>query len=192
MGMSGNWEVTQKDHEPKHMHLMFDSMDNTILGLVDTRRFAKWRWGDWNYGRGPDPIMDHDNFLNNIWNNIEDKAFEKPICEILMNQAYFNGLGNYLRAEVLFRANQNPFQIAKDAINDNPAILELCKIIPIEAYQMGGGQLKDWDNPFELEADTFNEWIKCYGRKDMLSVVDKTGRKLWFDSKWKSNCIYDF
>lgn len=39
----------------------------------------------------------------NVLKNLEDRAFDKPICEVLLNQKYFNGIGNYLRAEILYR-----------------------------------------------------------------------------------------
>lgn len=39
----------------------------------------------------------------NVLKNLEDKAFDKPICEALLNQKFFNGIGNYLRAEILYR-----------------------------------------------------------------------------------------
>lgn len=39
----------------------------------------------------------------NVLKNLDDKAFDKPICEALLNQKYFNGIGNYLRAEILYR-----------------------------------------------------------------------------------------
>lgn len=49
--------------------------------------------------------------------NLHKKAFGKPIMEVLMNQQYFNGIGNYLRAEILFRIGDlNPFISARDAI----------------------------------------------------------------------------
>lgn len=35
--------------------------------------------------------------------SLSDKAFDRPICEALLNQKYFNGIGNYLRAEILYR-----------------------------------------------------------------------------------------
>ncbi len=35
-----------------------------------------------------------------------------PICDVLLDQRAFSGIGNYLRAEILYRANQNPLQIA--------------------------------------------------------------------------------
>ena len=37
--------------------------------------------------------------------NLEKSVFNKPICEVLLNQKYFNGIGNYLRAEILYRYN---------------------------------------------------------------------------------------
>lgn len=39
----------------------------------------------------------------NVLKNLDDKAFDKPICEALLNQKFFNGIGNYLRAEILYR-----------------------------------------------------------------------------------------
>lgn len=42
-------------------------------------------------------------FRENVLSNLSDKAFDRPICEALLNQKYFNGIGNYLRAEILYR-----------------------------------------------------------------------------------------
>lgn len=39
----------------------------------------------------------------NVISHLSDHAFDRPICEVLLNQKYFNGIGNYLRAEILFR-----------------------------------------------------------------------------------------
>ena len=39
----------------------------------------------------------------NVLDNIEKAAFNKPICEAMLNQKFFNGIGNYLRAEILYR-----------------------------------------------------------------------------------------
>jgi endonuclease VIII-like 1 len=101
-----------------------------------------------------------------------------------MDQRYFNGIGNYLRAEILYRANQDPFEEARTALTNNPEILRLCSTIPFEAYLIGGGQLKDWSNPFDVPPDGFNSWIKCYGRSDR-SIVDKNGRTFWY---YQSQC----
>lgn len=40
----------------------------------------------------------------NVLRNLSDKAFDRPICEALLDQRFFNGIGNYLRAEILYRS----------------------------------------------------------------------------------------
>ncbi len=44
--------------------------------------------------------------------------FEVPICELLLNQRYFNGIGNYLRAEILCRAGVEPFSKSFAVLNN--------------------------------------------------------------------------
>ena len=44
--------------------------------------------------------------------------FNKAICEVMLEQRYFNGIGNYLRAEILHRASVHPFTPARTAITD--------------------------------------------------------------------------
>jgi endonuclease VIII-like 1 len=76
-----------------------------VLNFVDFRRFGRWEMNaDWGSDRGPCPITDYETFRKNIVDNLEDPAFkQKAICEVLLNQKFFNGIGNYLRAEILFR-----------------------------------------------------------------------------------------
>lgn len=44
----------------------------------------------------------------NVLRNLADKAFDRPICEALLDQRFFNGIGNYLRAEILYRSAGRP------------------------------------------------------------------------------------
>ena len=190
MGMSGNWAFTRTGEEHKHSHLMFDTIDGWTLSLVDVRRFAKWKWGGWNEGRGPDPTNEFEDFVSRIYKNIEHKSFQREICEILLDQKYFNGIGNYLRSTILYYADQCPWATAKDAIFSNPRILELCRDVPLRAYQMNGGQLKDWANPFDKPEDKvpFREWVFYYKGS---SCIDGSGRRFWFDPKWESSCPHE-
>ena len=105
-GMSGRFCFTSANDLHKHTHLSFISTDEPAmaLGFVDVRRFGSWQVSaDWGKDRGPDPMDEYDEFCRNIMENVEDPVFNKPICEVLLNQKYFNGIGNYLRAEILFR-----------------------------------------------------------------------------------------
>ena len=185
MGMSGNWVFLKKGNEPKHSHLMFDTTDGYTLALVDFRRFSRWKWVEgWSGNRGPCMLTEWDDFVTNLKNNSDKKIFDKPIYELMLDQKYFNGLGNYLRAEILDRSNQNPFVSSREAIN-NQLMLELCRDIVMEAYQLGGGQLLQWTNPYFDDKVTFREWLQCYGKKE--KIVDSKGRTFWFDEKYKTS-----
>ena len=192
MGMSGYFKLTPFGEEIKHSHLMFDATDGTTLSFVDVRRFGKWGFNDWNKERGPDPVNQYDPFVKNVMDNINKPAFSKPLHVVLMNQKYFNGIGNYLRAEIVHRLQDvNPFQSARDAIQGpkGEMLLNLCKEIPHQAYLLGGGNLYTWETPQGLEIHTslgsWTDWMKCYGNKEMSSEVDNIGRRFWFDPKWK-------
>ena len=108
-GMSGKFTLTGTDGIPKHAHLQFNSVPGgqkevSVLSFVDVRRFGSWHVCEgWGEERGPDIIDEYDQFRANVLVNLEDAAFNKAICEAMLNQKYFNGIGNYLRAEVLFR-----------------------------------------------------------------------------------------
>lgn len=186
MGMSGNWQMTPSNNLPKHAHLIFDTDDGMSVCLVDVRRFARWQWSDgYSTKRGPDPVEDFDNFVLNIRNNINKKIFEKPIYEVLMSQEYFNGLGAYLVAEILGRWDKNPFEPAKEVIDDE--LLNLCKTVPQEAYDRNGGQLSDWENPYGEDKDSFEDWMLFYQNKrscyKVLTKKDKRG--IWINKKWR-------
>jgi len=185
MGMSGHWVFCKTEDRPKHTHLVFSVpplLGGYSLCLVDARRFAKWKWGTWPESRGPCPVTEYPLFVENIKASLNKKTFDKPIHLVLMDQRYFNGIGNYLRAEIMYRANQDPFEEARTALTKNPKLLELCETVPFEAYLIGGGQLKDWKNPFNIPKNGFSDWIKCYGRSDR-SLIDANGRKLWYFEK---------
>ena len=102
-----------------------------------------------------------------------------------MDQKFFNGIGNYLRAEILYRIpSLDPRTTGREAIASHPEVLELCRDIPNMAYIQGGGQLKDWENPWQSDKEKFERFIKCYNNKNMGHIMDKNGRRFWFDPKW--------
>lgn len=191
LGMSGAWvyfDPTETANEKwlKHTHLKITDTKGWILGLYDVRRFAKWSWNDFDSRRGPCPITEQLLFSDNLRANWKKhKDFKKhKLSEILMSQKWFNGVGNYLRAEILYRLNRNPFMIASELkeedLNNLIALTTGCSEV---AYKLGGGQLKDWKSPTGEDPSTFKEWMKCYGKLE--KVTDGTGRTFWFDPKWK-------
>ena len=128
-----------------------------------------------------------DKFKQLVLDNQKVKVFDRPICEALLDQKYFNGIGNYLRSTILYYLDVNPFDTAREVIKSHPQILDMCRDIPMKAYELNGGQLRDWKNPFDTEYDKFIDWV--FYQKG-ISCKDKTGRTFWYNEKWKDNCPY--
>lgn len=186
MGMSGHFGWVETGVLSKHSHLRFQSNDGS-LDFIDVRRFGKWKLADdWSADRGPDPTTEFQSFVRNIKDNLHKPDFNKPIHLVLMNQKYFNGIGNYLRAEILYRVDVDPFISAREALESNPEIYQLCRWAPSQAYKLGGGQLRDWENPFGSEGDpnSWREFMLCYSNPNMAKIQDKNNRTFWFDPKW--------
>ena len=189
-GMSGCFNLTSADELPKHSHLRFQTLDKKdpqVLSFVDYRRFGRWEIeGEWGKDRGPDPIFDYENFRKNVIEHLDVAAFNKPICEAMLDQKYFNGVGNYLRAEILYRASIKPFSQAREileSLNDegdlkNPDVLDLCHIIMKEVLSLNKG--KNYDPDFETSDTTFSEWLQCYYVEGMNNLQDGHGRTMWF------------
>lgn len=190
MGMSGNWLFTPTEtwSDRKFTRLRLDTTDGNSLLLYGLYMGPKYRLGGFTgVKRGFDPTKEFDSFKKEVMSNLDKKVFDKPICEALLDQKYFNGIGNYLRSTILYYLDVNPFETARTIIKSYPQVLEMCKDIPMKAYELNGGQLTDWKNPFDTDFEEFKKWV--FYQKG-ISCKDKTGRTFWFDEKWKDNCPY--
>lgn len=191
MGMTGNWMLAPKTDKVPHTRLSFDidGEDNKLV-LTDVRKFVKIRIDtQWSSKRGPCPVNEYDEFKAHVKNNLT-KFKKDTIAELLLNQKYFNGIGNYLRAEILYKANIIPWANAYDVLNDTKSfnkIIKLCKDMPMEVYNLGGGQIKNWKNPYQKDPQLFADWQQVY-RKGK-SYEDKKGRTVWYDPKLNINSI---
>ncbi|KAM8972227.1 endonuclease 8-like 1 [Pelodytes ibericus] len=203
-GMSGSFTITSEDDIPKHAHLRFYTVcakdaPRQVLCFVDTRRFGTWEVnGIWQPERGPCVMQEYEKFRENVLKNLPDKAFDKPICEAMLNQKYFNGIGNYLRAEILFRLQIPPFLPARTVLEavkqhdknsdltlskkvkikkEHPDILQLCHLVPMEVIKLGG---KGYGNGQSDDYAAFENWLRCYFAPGMKSLRDHNGRTIWF------------
>ena len=105
-GMSGRFMFHPASDIPKHAHLQWFTRDTppSALCFVDYRRFGSWREAEgWGQDRGPDPMYEYALFRRHVLGSLQHAAFNRPVCEAMLNQAFFNGIGNYLRAEILYR-----------------------------------------------------------------------------------------
>jgi endonuclease VIII-like 1 len=189
MGMSGYWLLcdepnfhsTPKVKNNTVLRLLIHSSDSDVHGflcLVDTRRFAKWsevNKDSWGSNRGPDPFYQRDVFKENILFSLHEKEFNKPIYEVLLNQKFFNGVGNYIRAVICGRIDVNPFQSARDYIKINPDLFfETIWNVMDESYDL------------QISNKMTNDWYSPYDDKKEGYIEDSNKRKFWYKKKWKS------
>jgi endonuclease VIII-like 1 len=190
MGMSGNWKwvPTGEWNSTKFIRMRLDSVSGWSLLLYGLYMGPKYKIGGFTgVKRGPDPTKNYKEFEKNILDNLDKKVFDKPMCEVILDQKYFNGIGNYLRSTILYYLDINPFLEARKVIKEYPQILEMCKDVPIKAYRLNGGQLSDWKNPFDTDFEEFQKWV--FYQKG-ISCKDATGRTFWFSEKWREFCPY--
>ena len=111
----------------------------------------------------------------------------KYICDFLMEQKHMAGIGNYLRAEILYRAKINPLKKLGDFSDHNieqlfNAILEQMVI----AYGAKGLTIKSyWDPEGNKGICPLNVYGREYDPHDNLieKFKDKSGRKVhWVPS----------
>lgn len=192
MGMSGNWNLIKNDQQPpKHSQLKFIGPTHT-LHLIDSRHFAGWKiLTGWSNNRGPCIMTQTQELQSYIINLAQKNKLNKPLYMLMMDQKYFNGCGNYLRAEILGETNINPFQNSNQFFS-NPTperdlFFENCYNISNKAYVIGGGKLSTYKNPFGLEIEMGKNWMKFYSNPQCSWIEDSTGRRFWFDPKWKNS-----
>lgn len=186
MGMTGNWKwvETNKWNETKFIRLRIDSTENNSLILYGYYMGPKYKVGGFlSTKRGPDPVKNFKEFRGNIFSNLEKKSFNKFLPETLLDQKFFNGVGAYLTAEILGRLDMNPFlkfnQLSNSQIHE--LLLEV-KNCCEKAYELGGGELLDWDNPFGKS--NIDEWIKFYANKTECTKYKFGSRNIWIQKKW--------
>ena len=77
--------------------------------------------GMWSARRSPDPLYEHAAFRARVLSLLACDPrglLSKPICELLLDQDVFNGVGNYLRAEILHRASIPPFESSRVVLEE--------------------------------------------------------------------------
>ena len=186
MGMTGNWKIvkTENWNETKFIRMRIDSFDGYSLILYGAYMGPKYRLnGFTGVKRGPDPLTNFTDFEKNILDNLDKLPFKKPIAEVLLNQKYFNGVGAYLTAEILGRFDKNPHTLFNTlSTHEVKTLTKLVNKCCHEAYEYGGGELLDWDNPFGK--GSIDDWIKFYGNKTDCIKAKFGSRNIWIQKKW--------
>jgi formamidopyrimidine-DNA glycosylase len=145
--MSGYWS-TESD---KHAHFGIGLDNDRALYFVDQRRFGTLKFSHNRAelykklrGLGLD-------LLNNPEASLIDftrammKHYNKPICEVLMNQGTCAGVGNYIKCEALYRARISPHRLVNDIKASEFSVLyRLIREIMQASYRQGGASIRNY------------------------------------------------
>lgn len=192
MGMTGNWYRTPSDTSwHKHDRLALVMADGYDIRLGDARRFAKWKTVEgvwWSSSRGPCPLTEHEDFVKHVFEKWKGGRGRKPVHQAMMDQGTFNGIGNYLRAEILGHAGIDPMKSLPEMDpSELQRLLTLCHTVPRHFYARGGGRIQTFFDPATNETWQRSVFDFYQNRERCVPVKDGQKRTFWMDKRW-----YDF
>jgi DNA-formamidopyrimidine glycosylase len=181
LGMTGSWNY--QESERTSAKLMFEDL---ILYYEDYRKF-----GLFNICKSEEELksvfknIGKDYIIDNITLDDFEKEITKPrkkktiLCKFLLNQKIFAGIGNYLRADIMYLACLKPDRQLGDLTNEEiKKLYESIYIIMNESVKKGGLTISDYWDP-EGTKGSYDTLI--YGKKRDLN--DKEIIKSKFDDR---------
>jgi len=192
-GMSGSIyyepddDVVNRDEYMKHFHIKFISDDDQCFYFGDPRRFGTINLSNNRQdlqkkldNLGPDmltgpPISDLE-FIQIFRRRIFS---DKNICRVLMEQRAVSGVGNYIKAEVLYECHINPWALVSDLDDQTLSLLhQSIRSIAHKAYIGHGASLYTYTG-IRREKGTFQDMLKVYGKttdpqgQSVITIPDK-------------------
>ena len=169
LGMSGLWSNKQT----KHSRFAFALEGENKLYFNDIRNFGTLKFVHNKKeldkklkSLGPDILSDNvdlQDFLNRF-----DKKHNKTIAECLMNQSVISGIGNYLKAEILYCSRISPHRLVKDINEFEWESLHFNSIQQTRrSYSLGGATIATYRQPNGAEG-LYNRRFAVYNQKEDL------------------------
>lgn len=181
MGMTGYWENRQAVSPPKHSRICFEFETGRPLDFCDARNFGTFKVvGRKEVERklmelGFDLLHD-DVDLDVLTEKLRRFAKKKTIAEALLDQRVIAGVGNYIRADAMYKARIDPRVPATDLT------LQQLKDLADSCRSIAWASTRD-RHPYDENRRFGNI---CYNRSidedgDVVeSYVDRLGRTVWW------------
>lgn len=193
LGLEGKWSWTRGTHSNfwlvigRRIENLYGSLDliidRQVIYFDDSRHFGNITlMSEHEYQEklrkiGPDLLAE--NISLDRWEKEfrSTRRYKMQICEFLMKQEYFSGIGNYLKSEILYRSRIKPDRILSNISDGEMShILQKSMEILRESYSYNGLTIRSYSDP-DGEKGTFPRQI--YERD-----VDSLGNKI-IKSKFK-------
>jgi formamidopyrimidine-DNA glycosylase len=164
LGMSGGW----RNDWSKHGHVEFRCKFLSVF-FTDIRNFGTLKFTDsldeTNKKKrtiGPNHLSDE--ISNELFKQRLMKYPNKTLPEVLMNQSLIGGIGNYIKAEVLYRAGVSPHRLV-GSLNDEEfsALNRETRDVVRSSYARRGATISTYRD-IEGNGGEFVFYFKVYGR----------------------------
>jgi formamidopyrimidine-DNA glycosylase len=165
LGMSGGWRT----EAAKHSHVELKTTHGSVF-FTDARNFGTIRITDSIEETKRKIKSVGPNHLNDV---ISDELFktrlmkrsQSTLAEALMDQGLIGGIGNYIKAEVLYRAKLSPNRRVEELTDEDFSNLnKYTKKIVESSFQSRGASIRTYVNMDGEDGDFVFEF-KVYGRK---------------------------
>jgi formamidopyrimidine-DNA glycosylase len=164
LGMGGGW----RNDKVKHSHVEFRTKSGSVF-FTDIRNFGTLKFTD--------DIEETDRKKRTIGPNhlndeIPDSLFKERLMkypnrtmpEVLMNQSLIGGIGNYIKAEVLYIAGISPHRLVGSLGDDEFSTLNKATLNVIRSsYARRGATISTYKDIDGEEGD-FKFYFRVYGR----------------------------
>jgi formamidopyrimidine-DNA glycosylase len=164
LGMSGGWRTSHS----KHGHVEFVYDDGSVF-FTDPRNF-----GTLAFTNNRKSIESKIQSIgpNHLAQNISDDLFierlhkfpESDICAALMNQSLIGGIGNYIKAEILYRSRISPKRKVKDITNEEFSRLNKATEEVVRGSFANGGATIHSYYGMDWEEGEYPFFFRVYGR----------------------------
>lgn len=190
LGMTGGWSRAAS----KHSRVLF-RIGGCPLYFEDIRNFGTLkactlqdytrRWSS----LGLDPLADAGGLSAADFHAQISRAYRRRnwrLAELLLDQRYICGVGNYARAEILYAAGLSPWRNLDSITEIDTERLRLAvNEVMWASYRAGGASLATWYSP-DGARGTFQDQMCVYNRSQcpagtvVASELDYGGRRMWW------------
>jgi len=190
MAMTGRWTNSTDPYN----RVKFTFSDSSVLYFNDIRNF-----GTVSFGNGQEvskrvnalglDLLGQDGIRYRAQNqDFLDycKGFKGLIGELLLNQGFLAGVGNYIRAEALYRAKLSPHRLLASLSDTELTTLRDAVIdVMSESYKAGGATILTYRG-IDGGLGLFTGQFQVYGRKvdplgnSVTREIDRSKRAIWW------------
>jgi DNA-formamidopyrimidine glycosylase len=169
LGMSGAWQ----GKPTKHNRIILRLDDGSCVYYNDIRNFGTLKYVKRHELNAKIDKMGLD-FLQYTWdsdkfNHKMNKKPNKTIAEFLMDQSMCAGIGNYLKAEILYECKISPHRLVKDiSYNERQNLLSVMTEITRLSYRHGGATISTYRDGNGKEG-LYNRRFAVYNQKADLN-----------------------